>query len=134
MEQILSIKGSQSRLLWVVDRARRLPDFPPAQRIDANRVEGCLSKLWFQGALSQGRCVFSCDSDSMVVKGMGALLCESCSGRFPVEVLERRNDQPLLTAPFGAALTQNRRSGLQRLWGQIVAFAEVHAMGSATSP
>ncbi len=134
IEQILSLKGSQSRLSWVVERTRRLPRLPVTERIDTNRVEGCLSKLWFQGSLFQGRCVFACDSDSLVVKGVGTLVCESCSGRLPGEIVERRNDPPLLTDPLGMALTQNRRSGLQKLWERIVAFAEAHATDSIANP
>lgn len=133
-EQLLGIKGSQSRLSWVVERARGIPNFPDTARMDTNRVDGCLSKLWIQGTFSNGRCVFACDSDSLVVKGFGALVCESSSGRLPGEIVERRDEPPFLNTPLGSALTQNRRSGLQRLWERIVAFAEAHAASPNASP
>lgn len=133
-EQLLGIQGSPSRLSWVVERARVIPNFPDTLRIDTNRVEGCLSKLWIQGSLSEGRCVFSCDSDSLVVKGFGALVCESCSGCLPGEIVQRRDDPPFFNTPMGSALTQNRRSGLQRLWDRILVFAEAHVADSNASP
>ncbi len=132
--RLSAIKGSHARLAWVVERARHLPPFSHGERVDANLVEGCLSQLWLRASIADGRCVFQCDSDSLIVKGIGSLICESCSGRLPVEIVARRNEPPLLTTSFASVLTQNRRNGLLLLWGQIVVFARAQVSDLVTSP
>ena len=36
------------RYQYLIDLGRKLPDFPDAARIDANKVHGCQSQVWPQ--------------------------------------------------------------------------------------
>ena len=65
LDDFLLIENSQERLTAVVDRARRLPPLPSELRIDANRVQGCISQVWLVPELRDGRGHFRCDADEI---------------------------------------------------------------------
>ncbi len=67
--------------------AEALPHMPAALKTDANLVKGCQSTLWFNIHVEQGRLYLSADSDSLVIKGIAALLVKLVEGRHPAEVL-----------------------------------------------
>jgi cysteine desulfuration protein SufE len=65
-----------------------LPDMDEALKNDKNFVSGCQSDLWFYLSQDQGRLNLQVHSDSMVVKGIGALFVRLVEGRKPEEIKE----------------------------------------------
>ena len=79
------IADPHERLSVVANRATGV-NLPERHKIDANRVPGCISRVWLIGTLEDGLCRFQSDADSPVVKGLVALLCDLYSGANPREV------------------------------------------------
>jgi len=121
-----ALKNGQDRLALLIEKARQRPPLPPEQRVEANRIPGCLAKLWLVPSFRHNCCSFSCDSDSLVVKAIAGLLCEFYSGQPPADILAH---DPGFLAPLGITqhLTPNRRNALSKIWRQIRDFAETHA-------
>jgi cysteine desulfuration protein SufE len=117
------LRDPQQRLSYVVGRGRCQAPLDPALKRDEFRVEGCLSKLWFVPQFKDGQCHFRSDSDSAIVKGIAAMLCEFYSGHTPEEIVEC---DPTFFRQVGVTqhLTPNRRNSLSRLWDRIREFAE----------
>jgi cysteine desulfuration protein SufE len=128
MAELAAIKNGQDRLACLVQKARAHPALASGQRVEANLLPGCLAKLWLVAEIRNGRCYFACDSDSLVVKAVGGLLCEFYSGHAPREIL---GHDPSFLAPLGINqhLTPNRRNALSRVWEHIRQFAENHVTG-----
>ena len=131
-QQLSAVKSGQDRLALLVERAKQLPPLPADLRVAQHLIPGCLAKLWFVPQFRDGRCFFTCDSDSLVVKAIAGLLCEFYSGQPPAEILAR---DPAFLAPLGITqhLTPNRRNALARVWDHIRQFAEQsgsHAKGA----
>jgi cysteine desulfuration protein SufE len=63
-----------------------LPSMDPALKTDKNRVKGCQSILWFHLYQESGRFHLEADSDSMVIKGISALLVKLINGRTAEEI------------------------------------------------
>ena len=124
--QLAAQKNGQDRLAWVVGRVKKNPPLAVALRADENLIPGCLAKLWFVPEFRAGKCFFSCDSDSLVVKAVAGLLCEFYSGHAPVEILTH---SPEFLAPLGITqhLTPNRRNALSKIWERIRQFAAANA-------
>jgi cysteine desulfuration protein SufE len=124
--ELAALKNGQDRLARLVEKARQSPPLAPEQRADANLIPGCLAKLWLVSEFRDGRCCFTCDSDSLVVKAIAGLLCEFYSGQAPAEILTR---DPGFLAPLGITqhLTPNRRNALSKVWERIRTFAEAKA-------
>jgi cysteine desulfuration protein SufE len=80
------------RYQYLIDMGRRLPEFPEEHRIDANKIRGCQSQVWFVAEQSDGRLEFQAISDAAIVSGLIALLLRIYSGRRPQEILETPPD------------------------------------------
>ena len=120
--QLAAIKNSQERFAFIVRRGREYPDLEPALKTEANRVDGCLAKVWFLSELSAGRCYFKTDSDSAIVKGISVILCEFYSGETPEEILQTP-PAFLETVGINQHLTANKRDSLTKIWVKIRKFA-----------
>jgi len=124
--ELAPLLDAPARLAWLIERARQRPMLPVEFRLDANLVEGCMSKLWFVKEFRDGRCWFRSESDSLVVKSVAGLLCDFYNGQTPAEILKHPPDF-LGAVGIPRYLTPNRRSTMGRVWEKIRAFAEQHA-------
>ena len=112
----------QERLAAVVDQARRRPPLAEAERVESNRVKGCVSQAWLVSELREGRCFFRSDADSPLVLGLLVLLCDFYSGATPAEVAAT---EPALLEELGLArnLSPTRLNGLRSVRAKIREFA-----------
>lgn len=122
VEHLAVLDDPQERLALVIDRAKKIPPLPPAGRIDANRVRGCVSVVWVVPELRAGLCHFRSDAESPVVRGLLSFLCEFYSGNPPATILASETD-PLETLGLSRNLSPTRRNGLASARAVIRAFA-----------
>lgn len=103
-----------------------------AQKKEANRVPGCVSRVWLHGELVNGRTRFICDAESPMVKGLAALLCELYTDADPAEaaVVEPRVWE---ACGFTKMLSPTRMNGLANMRLKIRAMAE-QFLHSTSSP
>ena len=92
-------------------------------KTDEYLVKGCVSSLWLVPSFADGKCRFKSDADSIITRGIAALVCSLYDGLTPDEVL---GFDPSFLEELGisAHLTPNRRNGLSQLCKKIAAFAE----------
>jgi len=80
----------EERYRYLIDLGRKLPEMPPEDKSDANKVEGCISQVWLTCARDAGQpptLTFQGDSDAHIVKGLVALMARLYSNRTPAEAL-----------------------------------------------
>jgi cysteine desulfuration protein SufE len=75
---------------YIIELGKKLRDFPEDQHTNANKVKGCQSSVWLTADLVNGAIVFKADSDSVIVKGLIALLIRALSGKTPDEIIEAK--------------------------------------------
>lgn len=119
------IDDPQERLALLVDRAKRLPELPPSRRTPDKRVPGCVSVVWLEGEIREGRCYFQCAAESPLVRALVAFQCEFFSGFTPRELLSGDPD-PLDALGVARNLSPTRKNGLQAARKMIRAFAASH--------
>ena len=112
----------QERLATVIDRAKKIPPLPAADRTEANRVRGCVSVVWLVGELRNSRCYFRSDAESPVVRGLLAFLCDFFNGA-PVAEVAASDVEPLNALDITRNLSPTRRNGLAAARNAIRAFA-----------
>lgn len=121
---LVPLKDPQERLAWLI---RRIPSRPvileTTRRRDECLVPGCASRFWLECRLEGGVCRFSCDSDSAILRSLGALLCEVYDGLLPGQVVNHEPDF-LRTLGILNPLTENRRRTVQRLRRVMRDFAQ----------
>jgi cysteine desulfuration protein SufE len=125
VDDLALVDDPQERLALVVDRAKKLPPLPPAERTDANRVRGCISVVWLVSDLRDGRCRFRGDAESPVVRGLVALLCEFFTGFTPQQIVASEAN-PLDALDLTRNLSPTRRNGLTAVRSAIHIFARSH--------
>lgn len=125
VEGLALVDDPQERLAAVVDRARRIPPLPAAERTDDRRVRGCISAVWLVAELREGLCHFRADADSPLVRGLVQLLCDFYDGAPPDEIAASDTD-PLAALDLARNLSPTRRNGLAAVRTAIRLFAEEH--------
>lgn len=76
-----------------------------------NKVEGCVSQVWVRAYFdSEKNVVFEADSDSVLTKGLAALLVQGLSGRPVEEILKVSPDFAVLLG-LQQSLTPSRNNG-----------------------
>jgi cysteine desulfuration protein SufE len=122
IETFAVIEDRQERLAAIVDRARTVPRLTGAERVDANLVPGCSSRVWLIGSCPEGRCRFRYDCDSPLVKGLVSVLVDTYDGATPAEIVATK---PTALNELGLlhGLSPTRQNGLLEVRRRIVEIA-----------
>lgn len=84
-EELSIIEDPQERLTIIVERVRHRPALPAAERIDKNRVPGCISAVWLIGEPQNGHLHLRFDADSPMVKGLVSLIVDIAHEAAPAD-------------------------------------------------
>jgi cysteine desulfuration protein SufE len=110
------------RYQYLIDLGRRLPEFPEADMIDANKIKGCQSQVWFVASTDDDRLKFRAISDAAIVSGLIAVLLRIYSDRRPQEILETPADF-VAALELEQHLSPTRSNGLSSMLQAIRTFA-----------
>lgn len=80
----------QDKYEYIIELGKKLESFPEDKRTDDNKVKGCQSSVWLTTETDNGRVIFRADSDSVIVKGLIALLIRVLSGKQPEEIMNAK--------------------------------------------
>ena len=125
------IEDPQERLGALLSRAKKWPAPPAEQLVEANRVQGCQSRVWVSPTFTEGVCHFPMESDAPMVKGLVALLCELYDGATPQDVA---TTEPTIFDALGFTrmVTPTRLNGLAEVRERIREFAARASNNSAS--
>ena len=126
IEDFSFFEDPHERLSAVIDRAKKVPPLGAAERVDSNRVFGCISVVWLTGTVRDGLCHFRSDADSPLVRGLVALVADFFSG-VPATEITASDADPLAALRLLENLSPTRRNGLTAVRAAIQAFATKHA-------
>ena len=108
-----SLADRTLRYQYIIQLGRRLPPMPDSEKTEENQVRGCMSPAWLSGGLEGDppRLRFVGDSESVIVKGLFAILAEVINGRTPEEAVAVDLSDVFDRLKLGEALSPNRRNG-----------------------
>ncbi len=109
-QQFARIPDTTTKFERIIEIGKRLPAYPDSLRTDEHQVKGCTSLTYVYGEERDGLIYYQGDSNSSLVRGLLALLVESCSGLKPQEVIAI---DPKFIEGMGLAeaLTMSRANG-----------------------
>ncbi len=110
------------RYQYIIDMGRRLPEFPEKDRIDANKIRGCQSQVWFVAEQKDGVLEFRAISDAAIVSGLIAMLLRIYNGKKPQDILETPPDF-VRALELEQHLSPTRSNGLSSMLNAIRNFA-----------
>lgn len=116
------------RYAYIIDLGNILPPYPESEKIPANIIEGCQSRVWISAKRNDDATVhFEADSDALIVKGIIALLLKVLNDRTPDELL---NADLYFIEKIGLKehLSPTRSNGLLAMVKQIHNYARAFKM------
>ena len=117
-----SLADRTLRYHYIIQLGRRLPPMPPELKTEENQVRGCMSPAWLAGGLEDGDpppLRFVGDSESVIVKGLFAILAEVYNGQTPEKALAVDLSDIFERLRLGEALSPNRRNGFYSMVEKI---------------
>ena len=121
----------EERYRYIVDLGKKLPPMPEEEKIEDNKVRGCMSQVWMTSQVDDSTepstLSFRADSDAFIVKGLIAILLELYSGRTPQEITELDATEALTRLGLESHLSPNRRNGFVAMVGRIKSEAQAHS-------
>ncbi|KAL3643253.1 SufE-like protein 1, chloroplastic/mitochondrial [Castilleja foliolosa] len=101
-------KAKYEQLLFY---GRNLNPLESQYKTNENKVQGCVSQVWVRAYLDNDKnVIFEADSDSVLTKGLAALLVQGLSGR-PVEEIVRVSPDFVVLLGLQQSLTPSRNNG-----------------------
>jgi cysteine desulfuration protein SufE len=111
------------RYEYLIDLGKALPPLDPAYRSDAYLVKGCQSQVWLHADERDGRVWLSADSDTVITKGIIALLIRVLSG-LDARAIIGADLHFIEEIGLKAHLSPTRSNGLQSMIRHIRSYAE----------
>ena len=121
-KRLNSLADRTLRYHYIIQLGRRLPPMLPELKTEETQVRGCMSPAWLAGGLEDGDppvLRFVGDSESVIVKGLFAILAEVYNGRPPEEALNVDLSDIFERLKLGEALSPNRRNGFYSMVEKI---------------
>ncbi len=82
------LENWEEKYEYLIEMGMDMPAMNPDNKVEEKLVKGCQSSVWFDVRCSDGTMVFEADSDSLVVKGMVAVLHKLLNKQPAKDVLE----------------------------------------------
>ena len=123
MEAFEFLDDWEERFEYLIGLGKALPGLPDAEKVAANKVEGCTSQVWLTSSVAErdGEPVlhFDADSDAHIVRGLIAVLLAAYSDRTVDEILATDVDAAFREMGLDKHLSPNRRNGFSAMVGRI---------------
>ncbi|KAK4343956.1 hypothetical protein RND71_037050 [Anisodus tanguticus] len=101
-------KAKYEQLLFY---GKNLKPLDTQYKTNENKVQGCVSQVWVRAYFDKDKnVIFEADSDSVLTKGLAALLVQGLSGR-PVEEIVRVSPDFAVLLGLQQSLTPSRNNG-----------------------
>jgi cysteine desulfuration protein SufE len=104
-----------TRYQYLVELGEQLPPIRESERVEANRVKACMSKVWvyaWEDPDAAGHIHFGGDCDTGIIKGVLALLIQLADGKTLAEIETFDMDEFFERLQLGEHLSPNRHVGV----------------------
>lgn len=117
---------------FLLELGDELPEFPPEQKTEENRVHGCQSQVWLitdvTGSGDEASFEILADSDSNIVRGLIAILQAAYNGKTAAEILKYDIQGVFRQLNLQQHISPQRRNGLKGMVDRITTLARKHAV------
>jgi cysteine desulfuration protein SufE len=86
IKELKKINDWEDKYAYLVGLGKNLPPMDPKNKVEDNLIKGCDVSTWLSSAFKDGKIFYEVDSNSLIVKGLGALLLRVLSGQNPEDI------------------------------------------------
>ncbi len=88
VEEFSVFEDWMDRYNYLIEISNDLPPINVKLKNNDYLIRGCQSKVWLNAEYSDGKIIFTADSDAIITKGIIALLIRVLSNRTPEEIMK----------------------------------------------
>ena len=88
IEEFSEFTDWMDKYQMLIDLGNELDVLNEKYKTESNLIDGCQSRVWLQCDYTNGKLVFTADSDALIVKGIIALLIRVINNHTPQEILD----------------------------------------------
>jgi cysteine desulfuration protein SufE len=112
----------EERYAYLIELGQKLPPLPDELKTEDIIVRGCQSTVWLHRECRDGKVFLQADSDSLIVKGLAALLMQVFSGQ-DAEAITQAELIFFEETGLNSHLSSQRSNGLLAMVEEICKFA-----------
>ena len=118
LRTILELEGEEGQFEYLIDIGKKEGSLEPQEKIDKNKMSGCLAQVWIKFDTKNGKNYFDGDSDALIVKGLVKIIAEALSGLTNDEIKELKHDI-VNKLGLGPSLSARRQVGMMSMVDHI---------------
>ncbi len=127
IEDFTSLENIEDRYRLIISYGKSLSPLSDELKLEKNLIKGCQSQVWLEAKTrpssdGQNKIILIGDSDSLIAKGIVAILIKIYSESTPTEILTT-NTNFIDKIGIKEHLSSNRSNGLAAMLKQIILFA-----------
>ncbi len=133
VEKLKTTADPRRRYEYILWLAKKLPTLSETDLEERIKVKGCVSQVYVQGQLHEGRLKWHGYSDALITRGLLALLIQGLNNLTPQEVIAINPDFISATG-LKSSLTPSRANGFLNILLAMKSQAKVHAVITSKFP
>ena len=90
VEEFSLFEDWMERYEYMIELGKSIELIDPNNKVDANLIKGCQSKLWLHAELKEDKLIFKADSEAIITKGIAAVLLRVFSNQTPKNIIEAK--------------------------------------------
>ena len=118
LNSLLQLEGEEGQFEYLIEVGKKAPPLTEQDRVDKNKMSGCLAQVWIKQYKKGDRNYFLGDSDALIVKGLVIIISEALSGLTNDQIKELKHDM-VDELGLGPSLSARRQVGMMAMVDHI---------------
>ncbi|MBY0580770.1 MAG: SufE family protein [Rickettsiales bacterium] len=102
----------EEKYSYIIELGKTLPKLNDDEKVEKNKVSGCVSQVWLTSREEDGKLFFYADSDALIVKGLLAIVIKIFIGKTRIEIQNINFMDIFNQLDLKNHLSQSRSNGL----------------------
>ena len=118
LNSLLELEGEEGQFEYLIEVGKKAPPLTEQDRVDKNKMSGCLAQVWIKYYKKGDKNYFLGDSDALIVKGLVIIISEALSGLTNDQIKELKHDM-VDELGLGPSLSARRQVGMMAMVDHI---------------
>ena len=118
LNSLLELEGEEGQFEYLIEVGKKAPPLTGQDRVDKNKMSGCLAQVWIKYYKKGDKNYFLGDSDALIVKGLVIIISEALSGLTDDQIKELKHDM-VDELGLGPSLSARRQVGMMAMVDHI---------------
>lgn len=118
LNSLLQLEGEEGQFEYLIEVGKKAPPLTEQDRVDKNKMSGCLAQVWIKYYKKGDKNYFLGDSDALIVKGLVIIISEALSGLTNEQIKELKHDI-VDELGLGPSLSARRQVGMMAMVDHI---------------